>query len=104
LSALHLLNVIAVPTMLHIGGAAIPSKDAFNVLEDFSTSIVKRESIPKAIERLGPDIIPILLTVSGTAIPYAGVAITAVVLMMKYAKPPTPQDQQRMWDQAQGIH
>jgi hypothetical protein len=100
----HLLNIISVPATLSIAGTALPTKDVVNVLEDVATIVVKHEPFPKALERLAPDIIPILLEVSGTAIPYVGFAVAGVVLMIKYSKPPTQEDQQRMWDQAQGLH
>jgi hypothetical protein len=90
--------------MLSVGGTALPTKDVISVLEDVATIVAKHEPLPQAIERLAPDIIPILLAVSGTAIPYAGFAVAGVVLMVKYSKPPTREDQQRMWDQAQGLH
>lgn len=89
--------------MIHLGGTDVPLKDFTDLLSDVATSIEKHEPLPKAFERIGPDLIPIVLALSGTVVPYSGAAIVLLTLMMKYGKKPTAEDQQRMWDQAQGI-
>jgi hypothetical protein len=55
------------------------------------------------VGRLVEDFVPMGLTAAGITIPAAGIAVAAVVLMVKDSKPPTPADRQRMWDRAQGV-
>lgn len=93
--------------MVNIGGTALPTEGLVNVLQDIGTSIAKRETIPEAIIRAAPDAMPLLLQAGGTVIPYAGAAAIGVSIMIKYSKPQanwTPEERQRWWDQAQGVH
>ena len=74
------------------------------LLDDVTISIVQRENMIKAIERAAPDFVPLMIAAGGTAIPYVGLAVVVVTIALKHSKPPTWADQQRMWDQAQGIY
>jgi hypothetical protein len=103
LSGIGIFSAIAVPAVLNIGGAALPTKNVIGLIDDIATSAVKHEPLPKALQRAIPDLVPLALTATGTAIPYVGVGIVVVGLVIKYSKPPTAEDQQRMWDQAQGF-
>jgi hypothetical protein len=89
--------------MIHISGVAIPTpvmKDIFSTTADIGKMLSKGKV---DVGRLVEDLVPLGLTAAGVAIPAAGIAITAVVLMVEYSKPPTPEDQQRMWDRSQGV-
>lgn len=90
--------------MIHIGGTAIPIKSLPNVLQDVVESVKRHENPEQILVRFAPDIVPILLSASNVAIPYSGLAIAGIVIMLEQSKPPTKADEQRMWDQAQGLH
>jgi hypothetical protein len=79
-------------------------KNVLEALNDLGTGIAKHETKEQISLRIGQDLAPLLLTAAGLTIPYVGVAIAGVVIMIKYSKPPTPADQQRMWDHAQGVN
>lgn len=99
-SVLHLL---AIPAMLHISGVAVPTplmKDVLSATADVGKMLSNRKV---DYGRLVEDIVPMGLTAAGIAIPGVGIAVAAVVLMVKYSKPPTRVEQQRMWDRAQGV-
>lgn len=99
MSALHFL---AIPAILHISGVAVPTKtvkDVASAASDIGEMIAKQKVDPG---RLVEDFVPIGLTAAGITVPAVGIGIAAVVLMIKYSKPPTAADQQRMWDRAQG--
>jgi hypothetical protein len=102
-SALALLHGLVVPAVIHIGGATLPVKAIPDLLQDVVASISKRETPEQAALRIAPNIVPILLTATNIVIPYAGLAVTVVIFALAHSKPPTPADQQRMWDRAQGI-
>jgi hypothetical protein len=94
---------LAIPAMIHISGVAIPTplmKDVFSATADVG-KMMSNGKIDYG--QLVKDIVPMGLTAAGIAIPGAGIAVAAVVLMVTYSKPPTKADQQRMWDRAQGV-
>lgn len=99
-----IIHAIAVPLVLHVGGTALPMKNVFEALGDLGTGILKHKSPQEISLEIGQDLAPIALTAAGISIPYAGFAIAGVALMIKFSKPPTPEDQQRMWDQATGAY
>ena len=103
MSALALLHGLVVPTVIHIAGTTLPVKAIPDLLQDAVTSISKRETPEQAALRIGPNLVPILLTASNIAIPYAGLAVTVIIFALAHSKPPTRADQQRMWDRAQGV-
>ena len=88
--------------MLHISGVAIPTplmKDVLSATADVGKMLSNgKVDVGRVVE----DFVPMGLTAAGITIPAAGIAVAAVVLMVKYSKPPTPADQQRIWDRAQG--
>ena len=103
MSALALLHGLVVPAVIHIGGATLPVKAIPDLLQDVGTSIAKKETPEQAALPIGPNLVPILLTASNIAIPYAGLAVTVIIFALAHSKPPTRADQQRMWDRAQGV-
>src|ERR1035437_7055915 len=76
--SLSLLHGLVVPAGIHIAGTTLPVKSLQDILQDVTTSIVKHETPEQSLLRLGPNLVPILLTASNVAIPYAGLAVAVV--------------------------
>ena len=89
--------------MIHVSGVAVPTqvtKDVLSATADVGKMLSKGKV---DYGRLVEDFVPMGLTAAGFTIPGIGIAVTAVVLMVKYSKPPTRVEQQRMWDRSQGV-
>lgn len=100
---MHLLPVIAIPAIIHIAGVAVPAK-AFKDLPSATIDMIgasKRGELTPL--RAAKDLLPIVFSVAGVTSPIAGAAIGFGIFIYTHSKPPTPEDQQRMWDKAQGI-
>lgn len=84
---------------INIAGTAVPLA-AFKGLPQAIVDVVERAPPEKTIK----DLLPVIEGVASAFVPGSGIAIAVIVFAIEHQKPPTPQDQQRMWDQAQGIH
>ena len=85
--------------VLNVGGFNIPA-DAINNLSAPLTDIIKHRGTAQTFA----DLLPIAETVSDFYFPGSGFAESLVVYAAARARPPTKQEQQRMWDRAQGDH
>lgn len=85
------------PAVLNVGGLNVPA-DAINDLSAPLTDIIEHRDAAAIII----DLLPIAETVSDFYFPGSGFAESLVVYAAVHARPPTKQEQQRMWDRAQG--
>lgn len=94
------LPALLVPAIVfHIAGTPVPLA-AFKSLPQVIVDIIEKAPPGKTIT----DLMPTIEAVSDAFYPGSGIAEAVLFYMVTHAKPPTPEDQQRMWDQAQGIH
>lgn len=85
--------------VLHIAGTDVPLeafKGVPRVLEDIA--------LKAPPEKLLKDLQPVIVQVTAAVNPVAGLAVAGFFFLLAHSKPPTPEEQQRMWDQAQGVH
>lgn len=105
--AIHILGALAIPAFIHIAGVAMPI-DTFkglpNIVGDLMVSAVKHENPHQTFIRALPDIGSVVISISNVLVPGSGIVEVGLIFLIKNSKPPTQQEQQRMWDQAQGIH
>jgi hypothetical protein len=91
--------LIAGAVVIHIAGVGVPLS-VFGGLPKLGVDIIEHAAPGKTIE----DLMPVIEAVSDVFLPGSGIAEAILFFVVTHAKPPTPEDQQRMWDQAQGIH
>lgn len=94
-----LLPAVLVPVIaLHIAGATVPLS-TFRGVPKVAVDLIGKAPPKQTIK----DAIPVVEAISDVFVPGAGIAIAVVFFAIEHSKPPTAEDQQRMWDQAQGI-
>lgn len=99
--AAHVLALLcAAPAVLNIAGVVIP----VDALKEAPRLVIDLAHHAPA-QTIGRDTLPIAEAVATALIPIPclGLAEQIVTFMVTHGKPPTPEEQQRMWDRAQGI-
>ena len=85
--------------VLNVGGLNIPSA-AISDLSNPLADIIEHRGAARTIQ----DLLPLLETLSDFYLPGSGTVESVVIYGIARARPPTKQEQQRMWDRAEGIH
>ncbi len=99
-----LLNGLSIPAIGLIAGVPIPADLVPKISYDITASVVLKESPPELAMRLGKDLLPTGIAIANAVAPPSGYIGLALLFMIALHKEPTPTEQQRMWDQAQGVH
>jgi hypothetical protein len=102
-SIASLLGAISIPVITTVGGVPITVTVIPRFAYDVEEAIRKREAPPAIAIRFAWELFPILMTAANVYAPPVGFVGTGLYFMVKYGKQPTPEEQQRMWDQAQGV-
>lgn len=92
-----LLGLLAVPVYINIAGTALPLSD-FKAVPQVIYDLATKQPITKT----ALDAAPILVSVTNTFCPPAALGEIAFIFLITHAKNPTNEEQQRMWDKAQG--
>ncbi len=91
--------ILGAAVVIHIAGASVPLA-AFGGLPKVAVDLIEHKSAGKTIE----DVMPVIEDISDAFLPGAGIAAAVLFFLITHSKQPTPEDQQRMWEQAQGAY